>query len=300
MPGFRTARALALVSLALLGLFAPCAARAQQEEAPVWSGAEGAGQALHGLLALCDPALADGFGFAEAPVSLGVALVQPGAISAIEFPAAAGVEYTVYAAGDEACTDTVTVRVLDPTGSELGEHPDGDTSRVTFSRPESGSAWIGVTPPYADEAPPAYCAIAVLERGGRTATREEFAQAFGQLVHAAGAMEKDRGEPLAPHQGDLFALFGAVLPAGESGRVTGMALEGNTHLLLCAGDERAGGVTCAVEAIAPGSSATSGAPRPVATATHTSEDLTLAALAAQGGGERRVLLWLLLDGAANG
>lgn len=288
---------LRLLCSALLALAAACPAMAQDDDPPLWSGAEGAGQALGGLFEKCDAAMTnDGIvGYANGTMSLAVARVIPGPTATIDFWAEGGLMYSVYAAGDENAADGVTVEIQDENGEVISGHPDDDTTIASFGREQSANVRIAVSIPYAEDGPAAYIAVAVLCDGGERAESGEFAHAFGQLIAAAGAAEAETGTELKAHGNDQFAIYGAVLPPNQGGHASGVTLEPNPHILLCAGDEKTTTVSCDFSDGGVESYGYSGEMDGVAAVAYTPTELTSVAPSAGGNGERCVLVWMLLD-----
>ncbi len=294
-----TFRAVRLLPLALLGLALLRPALAQ-DEPQLWSGAENAGQALGNLLARCEEARQEGLGWADGLLNIAVARQIPGPQATVLFGAAEGVEYTVYAARDDQAADEVTLDVLDGDGNSLGTHPGDDPLCVRFSCPAYTDVRVGVTMAYSEDAPSTYIAVGFLEQGGVDATPDEFATGFGKLIAAAGALEQELGTELRPHANDQFAIFGAVLPGNQGGRVAGITLEANLHILLSAGDENTNEVSCDFSDGGVESYGYSGTMETVAAVTYTPTELTEVAPMVGGNGERSVMMWMLLDLEANG
>jgi hypothetical protein len=293
-----TLRHLPLLAIAFLALAVPFAAVAQDDEQPaIWSGAEGAGQALGSLFEKCDAAMAEsGLGYAASTMCLAVARVLPGPTATISFAAEGGVTYTVYSAGDENATDAVTLEITDGDGNPIGTHPDDNIGIVQFGGEDLTQVTIGVSIPPSEDAPPSYCAIAILCEGGEQAGSDEYATAFAKLITAVGAAEAQMGSELMAHENDNFFLFGGVLPPNQGGVAQGVLLEPTPHLLLSAGDENTPQVSCDFSDGGVESYGYSGMMDTVAFVSYTPKELTsVAPMASSGSEERSVLMWMLLD-----
>lgn len=291
-------RPVSLVTLALLALALPVGARAQDEEPVLWSGTEGVGQALGRLFEKCDAAMAEGYlGYASGTMCLAVARVLPGPTATIEFSAEGGVSYTLLAAGDDNAAGAVTVEVTDSEGNVIARDPEGAEGSVQFAGDDLLQVTIGVSIPYSEDGPAAYCAIALLCSGGESVSSDGFAEPFAKLVATLGAAEAELGSELRAHGNDNFAIYGAVLPPNQGGVAQGVTLEPGPHILLSAGDANATQVTCDFSDGGVESYGYSGDMEDVAVVAYAPEEMTrVAPMAGRSSEERNVLLWILVDG----